>query len=137
MSDVYKMNAASNMFAAAVRSVGGLTDEEIARVMMVTFPRAMRLAFEEHDEFVRKEEDGKNKIDTLTFDGYYPSELVFNDNGDRLKEVVIKDIAEDLAISLGKYVNFYTEFCSRMNKYRFFGEIKVVDISSFKKQGAD
>lgn len=71
MLNIEKMNTASNMFAATVRSVGGLTDEEIARVIAVTFPKSMRLVFEKHDELVRKEKEMNevkkaDKVDEVT-----------------------------------------------------------------------
>ena len=69
----------------------------------------------------------QHKIDTLRFERFYPAELIMHEDNSYLHEVVVKDIAQNLASSLDKYIDYYTEFCPRINKYRFYGEIKVVD----------
>lgn len=68
-----------------------------------------------------------HKIDTLRFERFYPEALIANGNSSYLREVMIRDIAHGLASSLDKYIDYKTEFCPHMNKYRVYGEIKVVD----------
>ena len=68
----------------------------------------------------------QHKIDTLRFERFYPEELVTKENSSYLKEVIVKDIAYDIARSLNKYAEYYTEFCPHINGYRLYGEIKVV-----------
>lgn len=68
-----------------------------------------------------------HKIDTLRFERFYPEALIVHGNSDYLREIVAKDIAQGLASSLDKYVDYRTEFCPHINKYRVLGEIKVVD----------
>lgn len=67
------------------------------------------------------------KIDTLKFERFYPEGLIREVNSSYLREVIVKDVAQGLASNLGKYVNCKTEFCPHINKYRIYGEIKVVD----------
>lgn len=69
----------------------------------------------------------QHKIDTLRFERFYPDALIVQEKGDYLREIVVKDIAQGLASSLDKYIDYRTEFCPHINKYRFLGEIKVVD----------
>ena len=69
----------------------------------------------------------QHKIDRLRFERFYPKELVAEENSSYLREIVVKDVAQSLASSLDKYIDYYTEFCPSINKYRFCGEIKVVD----------
>lgn len=69
----------------------------------------------------------EHKIDTLRFERFYSEELIAQENSSYLREVMVKDIAEGLASSLDKYIDYKTEFCPHINKYRFYGEIKVVD----------
>ena len=69
----------------------------------------------------------QHKIDTLRFERFYPDALIVQEKGDYLREIVVKDIAQGLASSLDKYIDYRTEFCHHINKYRFLGEIKVVD----------
>lgn len=67
----------------------------------------------------------QHKIDTLKFERFYPKELVIPLMNSRyLQEMIMKDIVQDLR--LDKYIDYYTEFCSYMNKYRVYGEIKVI-----------
>lgn len=67
------------------------------------------------------------KIDTVRFERLYPEALIAQGNSSYLREVVVKDIAQHLANSLDKYIDYHAEFCPHVNKYRFYGEIKVVD----------
>lgn len=67
------------------------------------------------------------KIDTLRVERFYPDALIVQENSDYLREIVVKDIAQRLASSLDKYIDYRTEFCPHINHYRFLGEIKVVD----------
>lgn len=71
----------------------------------------------------------QHKIDTLKFERFYSESLVANANSNYFREAIVKDIAQGLAssLSLDKYIDYYTEFCPRINKYRFCGEIKVVN----------
>jgi hypothetical protein len=69
----------------------------------------------------------QHKIDTLKFERFYPEALIVQENSSYLREVIVKDIAQGLASSLNKYIDYYTEFCPHINKYRLCGEIKVVD----------
>lgn len=69
----------------------------------------------------------QHKIDTLSFERFYPEALIAQVGSDYLREVMAKDIAESLASSLDKYIDYNTEFCPHINKYRIYGEIKVVD----------
>ena len=69
----------------------------------------------------------QHKIDTLRFERFYPEALITQENSSYLREVIVKDIAQGLASNLDKYIDYNTEFCPRINKYRFYGEIKVVD----------
>lgn len=69
----------------------------------------------------------QHKIDTLRFERYYPEALVTQENSSYMREVMVKNIAESLASSLDKYIDYNTEFCPHINKYCFYGEIKVVD----------
>ena len=69
----------------------------------------------------------QHKIDTLRVERFYPKALIIQENSNYLREVIVKDIAQDLASNLDKYMDYKTEFCPRINKYRFHGEIKVVD----------
>jgi len=75
MLNIERMNMVGNVFSAVTC---GLTDEEIVRVIIITFPRAMRRAFEKHDEFVRKENEGKEKkgVDELGKANAAVSEIV-------------------------------------------------------------
>ena len=69
----------------------------------------------------------QHKIDTLRFERFYPEELIVKENSSYCREIIVKDIAQDLASSLDKYIYYNTEFCPYINQYRFYGEIKVVD----------
>ena len=69
----------------------------------------------------------QHKIDTLRFEQFYPEALITPGNSNYLREVIVRDIAQSLASSLGKYIDYRTEFCPHINKYRFLGEIRVVE----------
>ena len=69
----------------------------------------------------------QHKIDTLRFERFYPEALIVQENSNYLRKVIVKDIAQNIASSLDKYIDYFTEFCPHINKYRFCGEIKVVD----------
>lgn len=69
----------------------------------------------------------QHKIDTLKFERLYPEALIIPENNSYLREVIVKDLAQDLVSNLDKYVNYHTEFCPITNMYRFYGEIDVVD----------
>lgn len=69
----------------------------------------------------------QHKIDTLRFERFYPEALVVHGNNSYLRDVIVKDIAQELSSSLDKYIDYRTEFCPHINQYRFYGEIKVVD----------
>lgn len=66
------------------------------------------------------------KINTITFKRFYPEELIVQENSSHLREVIVKDLAQDIAINLDNYIDYHTEFCPHINKYCFYGEIKVV-----------
>lgn len=68
-----------------------------------------------------------HKIDTLRFERFYPDALIVQKNSDYLREIVVKDIAQGLASSLDKYIDYRIEFCPHIDKYRLLGEIRVVD----------
>ena len=68
----------------------------------------------------------QHKIDTLRFERFYPSALIMHADNSYLREVIVKDIAQGLASSLDKYIDYYMEFCPHINKHRFCGEIKIV-----------
>ena len=82
-----------------------------------------------------KFEINQHKIDTLRFEKYYPIEFVLGNwnKGCYLRKVVIREIADSfadrLADNLDKYVNYITEYCPDLDKYRFIGEIKIVERS--------
>ena len=76
----------------------------------------------------------QHKIDTLKFERFYPEALIVRENSSYVREVIVKDIAQGLASSLDKYIFYHTEFCPHINKYRFYGEIKVVDIGYRKSE---
>ncbi len=69
----------------------------------------------------------QHKIDTLRFERFYPEAVIAQEDSSYLREVMVKNIAESLASSLDKYIDYNIEFCPHINKYRFYGEIKVVD----------
>lgn len=69
----------------------------------------------------------QHKIDTLRFERFYPEALIVRAQSDYLRETVVKDIAQYIASSLDEYIDYRTEFCPHINKYRVLGEIKVVD----------
>lgn len=68
----------------------------------------------------------QQKVDTLRFERFYPKELVVQPNDSYFQEVITRDIAKEMVNSLDKYMDYYTEFCPHINKYRFYGEIKFV-----------
>lgn len=70
----------------------------------------------------------QHKIDTVRFERLYPEALIEQGDTSYLREFLDKDIAEGIASSIGKceYVDLRTEFCPHINKYRIYGEIKVV-----------
>lgn len=68
----------------------------------------------------------QHKIDTLRFARVYPKALVTKEYTSYLRDVIIKDIALEIARSLNKYAEYHTEFCPHINMYRLYGEIKVV-----------
>ena len=69
----------------------------------------------------------QHKIDTLRFERFYPEALIMQENRDYLREVIVKDIAQSIASSLDKYIDYNIEYCPHINQCRFYGEIKVVD----------
>ena len=69
----------------------------------------------------------QHKIDTLRFERFYPEALIAQGDSSYVREAIVKDITQGLASSLDKYINYNTEFCPHINKYRFYGEIRVVD----------
>ena len=69
----------------------------------------------------------QHKIDTLRVERFYPEAFISRENSSYLQEVIARDIAQFLASSLDKYIDYRTEFCPHINKYRFLGEIRVVD----------
>lgn len=69
----------------------------------------------------------QHKIDTLRFIRFYPKELCTPEKSSYLREVIVRDIAQSLADSLDKYIEYDIEFCPHRNMYRVYGEIKVVD----------
>ena len=83
-----------------------------------------------YEELLRKPvrfKMGRHKIDTLRFERFYPAALVTQEYSDYLREVIVKDIAQGIASSLDKYIVYNTKFCPNINKYRFYGEIKIVE----------
>lgn len=69
----------------------------------------------------------QHKIDTLRFERFYPEALIIQENSSYLQEIIVKDIAQGLVSSLDKYIDYNMEFCPHINKYRFYGEIKLID----------
>lgn len=71
----------------------------------------------------------QHKIDTVRFERFYPEALIDQGNTSYLRKVLDKDIALAIASGIGdgKYVDLRTEFCPHINKYRVYGEIKVVN----------
>ena len=69
----------------------------------------------------------QHKIDTLRFERFYPAAVIAQADNIHWREAIVRDLAQDLVSSLNKYVDYHTEFCSHINKYRFYGEIKVVN----------
>ena len=74
---------------------------------------------------LRVEQPKQLKIDTLKFERYYPEELVVNESKDFLWKAILKDVAEGLANSLDRYIDYRTEFCSDLG-FRLSEEIMVV-----------
>lgn len=74
-----------------------------------------------------KVEQHTHKIDTLRFERFYPEALFIKGNSSYLREDIVRGIAHGLTSSLDKYIDYNTEFCPHINKYRVYGEIKVVD----------
>lgn len=66
------------------------------------------------------------KIDTVRFERFYPEAFVAMTNGNHLREVIVNHIAHCLAEGLDEYIDYRAEFCHHLNKYRLYGEIKVV-----------
>jgi hypothetical protein len=73
----------------------------------------------------------QHKIDTLRFEKFYPEKLIAKENSNTLQEIAINDITQGLAQALtdrfDNYIDYFTEYCSYINEYRFCGEIKVVE----------
>ena len=69
----------------------------------------------------------QRKIDTLKFERFYPEAFIIKNSSSYLRDVIVKDIAQGIASSLDTYIDYHTEFCPHINKYRFYGEIDVVD----------
>lgn len=68
-----------------------------------------------------------HKVDKLKVMRYYPEALIVKEYKDAIKEMIVKDIACNLAENLGKYVDITTEFCPQTNAYLVYGEISVVN----------
>jgi len=66
------------------------------------------------------------KIDTLRVEQFYPEAFITQVDGRFLREVIVRDLARDLVCDLKKYVDYHTEFIPSINKYRLYGEIKVI-----------
>lgn len=85
-----------------------------------------------HVELHHVELHGKQyKIDTVRFERFYPAPLIDGHYSMHLHSYLQKTIGEDIAQWLvndhGKYIDFHIEFCPDINRYRLYGEIKVVN----------
>lgn len=73
----------------------------------------------------------QHKIDTIRFERFYPAPLIDGHYSMHLHSYLQKAIGEDIAQCLvndhGKYIDFHIEFCPHINRYRLYGEIKVVN----------
>ena len=69
------------------------------------------------------------KIDTLRFERYFSKELILGNwnNGSYLRRAIADNFADCLTDNLEKYVKYFTEFCPNLDKYRFVGEVKIVE----------
>lgn len=70
------------------------------------------------------------KIDTLRLERYYSRELILgslNNNGSYLRRAIADGFADCLTDNLDKYVNYVIEHCPNLDKYRFVGEVKIVE----------
>lgn len=76
---------------------------------------------------IRFKEEQYN-IDTLKFRRFYPTEfLLSKENSNYFREIMVRDIARDIATNLDKYVDYNTEFYPDMQEYCLYGEIKIVN----------
>lgn len=66
------------------------------------------------------------RIDTLRFQRLYPEALIVEGEEDMIKDIVTRDLVNDLVSQMNKYVIVKTCFEPHLNKYRITGEIKVV-----------
>lgn len=69
----------------------------------------------------------QHKIDTLKCERLYPEALITQENSSQVRGIIVRDIAQSIVSNLDKYIEYHTEFCPHINKYRFYGEIDVVD----------
>jgi len=66
------------------------------------------------------------KIDTLRFQRLYPEALIVKGEENKLTDIITKDLANELASQMGKYVTVTANFEPHINHYRIVGEIRVV-----------
>ena len=66
------------------------------------------------------------KIDTLRFQRLYPEALIVKGEENTLTDIITKDLANELASQMGKYVTVTTNFEPHINHYRIVGEIRVI-----------
>lgn len=75
----------------------------------------------------------QHKIDTLRFERFYTYlESPILKNSDYLRNVIANDISRCLVNDHGKYIDFHIEFCPHINRYRLYGEIKVINKEDIK-----
>jgi len=68
----------------------------------------------------------QHKIDTVRCERYYHEVFITRMDKGQLRSIITSDIAYCLANDIGKYIDYHIEFCPHINKYRLYGEIKVV-----------
>ena len=66
------------------------------------------------------------KVDTLRLQRLYPEALIEKGKENTLTDIIIKDLANELASQIGRYVTVTANFEPHINYYRIVGEIRVV-----------
>jgi len=70
------------------------------------------------------------KVDTLKFQRSYPADLIIGGVEDKIKNIITRDLVDDLVSQMDKYVTVMTLFEPRKNCYIFTGVVKVVRTES-------
>jgi len=70
------------------------------------------------------------KVDTLEFKRLYPAALIVNGMENKIRDVIQRDLVNDLVLQMDKYITVKTCFEPELNHYRFTGYVKVVRAES-------